>query len=296
MYRAISGWGVQVVGNTAYVAPALNILDVSDPGEPKYLIKYPAQAGMAIAAVQVIGTTAYTADGNGGIAIFDVGSTEELKTLGSYPLGSDFTINSSDIQVVGTVAYLVVLGNLYILDVSDPGDIVLLGIYGSGSYFERLHVVGTTAYLTGIWGEVAILDVSDPGDITLLGSFSLWDDPDAEEKMGIQVVGTTAYVAAAFSGFQVLDVSDLQNVTVLGSYPTPGYARDVQVVGTTVYVVGDGGLQILDVGLPEISLLGSYDTPGIAWGVHVVGSTAYVADGSGGLQIIDISSCPVPID
>ncbi len=45
------------------------------------------------------------------------------------------------------------------------------------------------------------------------------------------------------------------------------------------------------------SILGSVDTPDFARGVAVSGAVAYVADGSSGLQVIDVSSCePCPAD
>jgi hypothetical protein len=42
-------------------------------------------------------------------------------------------------------------------------------------------------------------------------------------------------------------------------------------------------------------LKGSYDTTGTAWATQVVGNLAYVADGSSGLEILDISKPSAPI-
>ena len=44
----------------------------------------------------------------------------------------------------------------------------------------------------------------------------------------------------------------------------------------------------------DVKLLGRYDTPGEARGVQVVGGIAYVADGSNGLEILNVSN-PVAI-
>jgi hypothetical protein len=43
------------------------------------------------------------------------------------------------------------------------------------------------------------------------------------------------------------------------------------------------------------SLLGGYNTPGSSWGIAVSGTTAYLADGSAGLQIVDISDRKNPV-
>jgi len=82
----------------------------------------------------------------------------------------------------------------------------------------------------------------------------------------------------------------------LGSHDTPGYAYDVEVVGSLAYVAdGGSGLHIFDVADPAApALVGSYDTPGYAYDVEVAGSLAYVADSGSGLQIIDVTDPAAP--
>ncbi|QGZ92725.1 hypothetical protein GQR42_09615 [Microcystis aeruginosa FD4] len=85
-------------------------------------------------------------------------------------------------------------------------------------------------------------------------------------------------------------------MTLVGSYDTPGYARDVQVVGNYAYVADFfSGLQIIDISNPAApTFKGNYNTSGLAVGVQVVGNYAYVADSSSGLLIIDISNPATP--
>ncbi|WP_233271344.1 Calx-beta domain-containing protein [Microcystis aeruginosa] len=87
-----------------------------------------------------------------------------------------------------------------------------------------------------------------------------------------------------------------QAITLVGSYDTPGYARDVQVVGNYAYVADFfSGLQIIDISNPAApTFKGNYNTSGLAVGVQVVGNYAYVADSSSGLLIIDISNPATP--
>ena len=40
--------------------------------------------------------------------------------------------------------------------------------------------------------------------------------------------------------------------------------------------------------------MGGVETPGHAWDLVLVGNLAYLADGSGGLQIIDVSNAAAP--
>ncbi|MCW9681958.1 DUF4347 domain-containing protein, partial [Dolichospermum planctonicum UHCC 0167] len=88
--------------------------------------------------------------------------------------------------------------------------------------------------------------------------------------------------------------------TLVGNYNTPGYAKDVQIVGSYAYVAdNDSGLQIIDISNPtNPTRKGSYDTSDYfldsAQGVQVVGNYAYVAYLDSGLQIIDISNPTTP--
>ena len=55
--------------------------------------------------------------------------------------------------------------------------------------------------------------------------------------------------------------------TIVGSVNTPGSAWGVYVSGSYAYVANseDGGLQVIDIGMPENpSIVGSVDTPGSA--------------------------------
>ncbi|NJN66142.1 MAG: hypothetical protein HC884_05220 [Chloroflexaceae bacterium] len=57
-----------------------------------------------------------------------------------------------------------------------------------------------------------------------------------------------AYVADYDDGLSIIDVSNPATAAEVGSFDTPGYAREVQIVGNLAYVAdGTGGLQILRV-------------------------------------------------
>ena len=113
------------------------------------------------------------------------------------------------------------------------------------------------------------------------------------DSAGVAVSGITVYVADGPSGgLRVVDVSDPNSPTEVGSYDTPGWANDVAVAGTIVYVADwNSGLRVVDVSNPTSPTeVGSYDTPGNAQGVAVAGTTAYIADGYGGLRVVDVSN------
>ena len=55
-------------------------------------------------------------------------------------------------------------------------------------------------------------------------------------------------------------------------------------------------LHVIDVSAPASpAIMGSVDMPSAVSGVAVSGSYAYVADGSSGLQVVDVSTLPRPL-
>jgi hypothetical protein len=79
----------------------------------------------------------------------------------------------------------------------------------------------------------------------------------------------------------------------LGNCVTPGYAKDLFVVGDYAYVAdGQAGLQVIDISDPtQPVIVGSRDTDKYAYGIFVQDSIAYIADGAtgtGGFKIFDV--------
>ncbi|MDH6097254.1 hypothetical protein NWP21_00005, partial [Anabaenopsis sp. FSS-46] len=92
----ISGWGVQVVGNYAYIADGndgLQIIDISNPANPTRTSGYDT-TGYA-SDVQVVGNYAYIADGNDGLQIIDISNPANPTRTSGY----DTTGYASDVQV-----------------------------------------------------------------------------------------------------------------------------------------------------------------------------------------------------
>ncbi len=63
----------------------------------------------------------------------------------------------------------------------------------------------------------------------------------------------------------------------VGVFETPGYARDVEVVGDLAYVAdGYSGLRVIDVSNPALPVeIGALETPGYAEGVEVMNTLAF---------------------
>jgi hypothetical protein len=277
-------FGVQVVGNYAYVADnysGLQIIDISNPTTPTLKGNYDT-SGDAI-GVQVVGNYAYVADYGSGLQIIDISNPTTPTLKGNY----DTSGRAFGVQVVGNYAYVAdISSGLQIIDISNPTTPTLKGNYDTSAYAYGVQVVGNYAYIADAHSGLQIIDISNPTTPTLKGNYNTSDT-----AFGVQVVGNYAYVADYGSGLQIIDISNPTTPTLKGNYDTSGYARGVQVVGNYAYVADfESGLQIIDISNPTTpTLKGNYDTSGRAWGVQVVGNYAYVADFESGLQIIDVS-------
>ncbi|GCL43574.1 DUF4347 domain-containing protein [Dolichospermum planctonicum] len=111
-------WGVQVVGNYAYVADyysGLQIIDISNPTTPTLKGNYDT-SGRAL-GVQVVGNYAYVADYYSGLQIIDISNPTTPTLKGNY----DTSGYAYGVQVVGNYAYVAdSYSGLQIIDISNP--------------------------------------------------------------------------------------------------------------------------------------------------------------------------------
>ena len=234
-------YGVQVVGNYAYVADGgtgVQIIDISNPTNPTRKGSYDTP-NLAI-DVQVVGDYAYVADYWSGLQIIDISNPTNPTRKGNYDT-PDLTYV---VQVVGNYAYVADFDSgLQIIDISNPTNPTRKGNYDTSGYASRVQVVGNYAYVADDYSGLQIIDISNPTNPTRKGSYDTSD-----LALGVQVVGNYAYVANGSSGLQIIDISNPTNPTLKGNYDTSGYAWGVQVVGSYAYVADDeDGLKIIDV-------------------------------------------------
>ncbi len=193
---------------------------------------------------------------------------------------------------------------LQIVDVSDPenpSQVSTLSLPG-----EAMAVVvadqagGKFAYLAAGSAGLVIVDVSDPANPVARGSY---DTPGT--AYGVAVAGDLALIADGDSGLRIVNISNPDAPAGVGAYDTPGMAYDVAYTADTLvryaFVAdGAGGLRVFDISTPASPIpLGSYDTLGEVRGVAIQNSGepvlgeqarfAYIADGSDGVQVLDIS-------
>jgi hypothetical protein len=277
-------FGVQVVGNYAYVADyesGLQIINISNPAAPTLAGSYDTN-GYAM-GVEVVGNYAYVGDRDSGLQIINISNPVAPSLSGSY----NTTGEAVGVQVVGNYAYVADSDSgLQIINISNPAAPNLIGSYDTTGTAYAVQVVGNYAYVTDNDSGLQIINISNPAAPTLTGTYDTTGG-----AYWLEVVGNYAYVSDWYSGLQIINISNPAAPSLSGSYDTTDAAEMVQVVGNYAYVADTYlGLQIINISNPAApSLSGSYDTTGRAFGVHVAGNYAYVADGYSGLQIIDVS-------
>ncbi|MDH6098425.1 hypothetical protein NWP21_06125 [Anabaenopsis sp. FSS-46] len=294
-----NAYGVQVVGNYAYIANGLGglqIIDISDPANPTFTGVYNTIGDAE--GVQVVGNYAYVADGSAGLQIIDISDPANPTRTGVYNTTGD----AEGVQVVGNYAYVADgSAGLQIIDISNPANPTRTGVYDTTGSAYDVQVVGNYAYVADGSAGLQIIDIRNPANPTRTG---VYDTTGGARD--VQVVGNYAYVADGSAGLQIIDIRNPANPTRTGGYDTTGVSLGVQVVGNYAYVTDEAaasgypgygypglqtysGLQIIDISDPaNPTNTGSYRTSGSARDVQVVGNYAYVADSSAGLRIIDI--------
>lgn len=196
--------------------------------------------------------------------------------------------NCEDVEVVGQYAYLAGGPGMYIVDIGDPANPVVVGTANSDTSGISVEVRGNYAYLVDMFYGLYIYDVSDPADPVPLGSVR-----SSDVSLGLDISGNYAYVGSSWAGLEIFNVSDPANPVLAGAYDTPGAAGGVTVSGDLAYVGDDtAGLQIINISDPtNPTFTGSFDnsTTTEAFGITVGDNTAYLSNWPDNLQILDIS-------
>jgi hypothetical protein len=226
------------------------------------------------------------------LQVYDLSNPADPQMRGSLALPYEQREQCNfKVRSANGLIYLVGVGTgLYIVDTSNPDQLVLRSSYGT-FFSSDLRIVGTRVYIAARTQGLQIVDSGDPSRPTLLGAHT-----PVQYAYDLQVASDLVYIADGPNGLRILDISDPLRPTLRGSAKTSNWASGLQVVGNLAYVAdGNAGLHIFDAGDPAHPMLrGSIDTPGFAHAIQVIGGIAYIADGANGLQAIDVRDPSAP--
>ena len=303
-YEAIPCNSVEVAGQRAFITSfmSMHILDISDPRTPALLGSYNVAgsgwfAPNATDAV-VNDDLAYVLSGV--LDIVDISNPASPQLLGS----------TSDLNGPGMTTFrfrMALAGNcilgpsyeagLKIIDVGDPGDPRLAGVYDSPGIALAATVHGSNAFLADGTSGLSVIDISTPASPRVVA----WSDtPDI--CSGVAVEAGLAYVADGTSGVRVLDVFSPTALNQSSTYPLSGeVSYSVAVSDRRLFISrGDGsttgGVQIVDVSDPSHPVdIGFFDAGSSVFDVRVSGDYAFVGTATKGLQVFNISNPSSPV-
>ena len=214
--------------------PGLYILDAGDPANLRIQAKLEEPAELKHMAAS--NDTLYLSSDEA-LWIYKAAnpSDPDFTLLGKEPRFQTLTRIFYRDQVI----YGIRQDTLFLIDVSDPGNIHETGHYVSDEILRDLYVLDNYVYLiNGITtGQLEIIDISAPGNPQKTTAYNL----DAQARDIVVTRGSTlAYVAyykdENDKGFMIIDVSDPVNPVMLTSAQTTGIPSCITVEKSLVIV------------------------------------------------------------
>lgn len=286
----------------------MEVLDVTDPGQPRWVGFH--QARGEVTTIAVSGRRAYWALMDTAAAtprsVVEAVSLDEPATptrLGTLTV----SLYAAQLAVSGNLALVAKgagsssNGGMDIIDVSDPTALrrvrtwtippqswtPYLGHPGA----RGVAIAGTKACVATERAGLHVLEIADPESPVLAGTAKA-----APDTRGITVIGDRAHVAAGTEGLILLDVSDAGRPRHLGAVRLTGVSRRVAVSGDHAYVATEvSGLHVVNTADPAnprrvggLNLNTGFDD------VAVVGNHVCVASPGSGLVVIDVSNPASP--
>ena len=276
-------------------------------------------------SVQVVGNYAYIADGDSGLQIIDISDSKNPTLVGSY----DDDLYANEAEIDGNYAYVAngvdhIRGNnLQIIDITNPDNPVLTADHNPTlmSEINFLSKPFRSKYVyvnSNISRFVEIIDISDPEN-----PISDYGLPFPASTSYDLLVDSFIYLGTS-KGLEVYDTPPYESPFGLDinyyvgnlTYSLPiGFSPDMRgiyKVDNYIYLVGNfqfefdnfrnyhPGLAILEVNITRpnnssdpynftSTLKGTYILPSDAHSLQVIDNIAYIANGTSGLQLIDVS-------
>jgi hypothetical protein len=300
---------VYLYRNIVYVHESLRTVayDISDPHSVITVANF---AGLCVGGnwnirrapkdYAIVGDRMYmaTAAESGGVSsslrIFDL----LIDPLNPPQLGEvNLSAEPESVAVEGDYAYVTVDGTtgdlLYVVDVQDPTAPQIVGslkldLKGRIAVRDRLVYGGT-------FNALVTIDATTPSNPVIAHTIEM----RSEIPYGAALSGDRVYVMAPAEGMLMLDLQSPAAPSPLGRYHSPGALRQLDKTGDLLFVSDFWyGFSILDVSDPARPVfLGAHEAASVPsgsytrgiHGVSVFQDTAYLVNGTGELEIVDVS-------
>lgn len=223
-------------GNTYRV----EVLDLSDPVHPTAL----GAVGLAelnlFGGLVPVGASMLYVTSNYNLQSIDLHTPQhpDIATAIAYtPLSRlSLVADATVLAITGNTAYAATLQGLQILDVSNPADIQVTGVYTAAGY-GALALNGTLLALLDLFDtpdapKLTLLDVTQPRTPHVLSHIPLPAFPGAS----LFIVDTMLYLSSP-GGFTILDIANPAAPLEIGRYTTPGAAGLLAVAAGYAYLL-----------------------------------------------------------
>jgi hypothetical protein len=228
--------GVSYVVSSNTTGDGLWTLDVSVPQQPVVLDMF--NTGGNPYGIEVQGTRAYVANGNGGLQVVNVTDPAAPVAMGSLPFASQ----AFDVRVQGNVAYVALFGaGLASVNVTSPAFMAVIDQEAGWGFLNALDVTGTTAWVAAQTG-LRVVDISNPANLTSVSFTTLGGQPRDVKHFG------DVYLADDFYGLRQIDVTNPALPVIRASFPSADRGMGVDADGNLVALAaGEGGVYLFQV-------------------------------------------------
>lgn len=293
----IGGGPLSVVayGNNAFVGTNIAnkeiiVIDITLPSNPQ-ILSWTDAPGADVNGLYYINDTLYAASAYN-VAEFQIYEYEKEiswrchRQVGVYNTLSAF--DGRDVFTVGTTAYLVTDedpggSELFILNVSNPANPVLLGSLNLNAQANGIFVSGNYAYIASSHNsqELQIVNILNPAAPILVG---VYNAPTGSNATDVWVSGDFAYLTTVNSTsreFYKINVTNPSSPTLVAAVEIGGDVNGIHISGNYAYLataLNNQELVILDLTLSTPVIVGSYNAPGNSDGkdIFVHGTIAYL--------------------
>lgn len=234
------------------------------------------------------GNHLYVATGAAGLQIVNLSSRQ---IIGSYPTRAA----SVDVVVSGNLAYLAEhTAGVQIVDVSVPAVPQAAGWIDTAGAATDIAVSNGYVYVADGTAGVAVIDAQNPATANVIATV-----PNLGDVRSVDVAGNLlAAYARGNQTLYIIDVTAPAAPVVRGSLAIGSDARDVRIIGTTVFVGATNIMSVVDVRNPDApALFQNLFGLGSAYDLDVVNGFLIAADrgSGGGATIVDIANPAVPL-
>ncbi|NHJ86924.1 MAG: hypothetical protein FK734_15785 [Asgard group archaeon] len=280
--------GVALQNDIAYIANAdqgLEIINISDPFNPKYLATVPT-SGNAV-DVLLSNNYAYVSQSIYGVAVININNPKKPILVSNINPGG----NVLAVDIRSNLLHIITEYNgFYLYDVSNPYRPMEISHWEDSNIHKGISVLNKHALLA-TWGVgLQILDLTFTSSPIFLGQ---WDELSSL-TYGIDSAiidgQKIAFLASTSHGLEIINFTNPQEPVKIASYTSWGLVYDVTIKDNLAYCsCYDSGLVILDVSNPTSPVqLFTYDTDGYTMDAAVENSVVIFADRYEGVKIFNV--------